>query len=202
MSPRSLAAIAVSASTLSAAHADIAHPYGWRVGTDGQGTILVDFIWEMAHTRWEYSQAGPMRGAIDDSLSFDEYPVEVPEAGLVPFDQPGSEIAIVFTHFDTGVYFYDPADTSTPVNTPGAVFELGTTGTTFNTDSIWQVDPTTQGFDLFADLWSVSFYFTDLTGIYADSEEYTYLLAPVLEFPSPATALVLLPALAATRRRR
>lgn len=197
--PGIIASTLLAALTPSALAED--HPYGWRVGTDGEGAILVDFLWEMSHKKFFYDSA--FRGAYDNSLRFLEYEFEVPELGFVPFDQAGAEIEIVFTHFDTGVFFRDTANPTLPVNTPGARYALGTTGDAFRTDSIWQVDPYVPGFDLQTDTWGVSFYFTDTTGTYADSQVYTYLLAPNLEVPAPSTlATLLLPLAYAGRRRR
>lgn len=197
----STAAIALSAGI---AHA---HPHGYLVSlghehAGGHGNMLqIDFDFGMAHTM-HHSLFG-LPGLSEDMLSFEEILADLNDPhyheGIATIAE-GSKIRAVFTRFDAGVSAYDPFDLSNHMDAPGASFVVGTGGTDFNRNIIWNLDPSAPGFDAGAGVWTADFYITDAAGIHEDSQVYTMSLKMV---PAPGSMLALGAAgLLAGRRRR
>ncbi|MEQ8770214.1 MAG: hypothetical protein RIB60_06865 [Phycisphaerales bacterium] len=194
-----IVAAAVGAVTVATPSAE-AHPYGWRIGQDSSGQIKVDFLWDVTHKAWR-TEPG-FAGLIDDGLNFEEWPVPNPAIDLNPIDA-GSKIVIEIVSFDTGVQLWDPDDLAAgPISSAGEQYSIGTGGTSFVRNAVWEIDYTNPGFDDSKGVWEASFVFRDLSGLMSDSQVYTYKLEPSA-VPMPATAAVLgLGGLVAVRRRR
>jgi hypothetical protein len=176
-----------------------AHPYGWRIGATADDQLTVDFLWQMPHTR--FATHPDFAGVIDTGLQFEEWPVPNPALGLFPL-AAGSKIALEVVSFDTGVRLWDPLDLSSPYDAAGQLYAIGTSGSSFLRDAVWQIDPSAAGFDAGKGTWHATFRFVDRTGTYAASEDYTFLLKPAfVPAPAGAAALLGLGVLAGRRRR-
>lgn len=199
------AAVSLAALALSAGIAN-AHPHGYLVSLGhehsggGHGNMLeIDFDFGMAHTM-HHSLFG-LPGLSEDMLSFEEILADLNDPhyheGIATIAE-GSKIRAVFTRFDAGVSAYDPFDLSIHMDAPGASFVVGTGGTDFDRNIIWNLDPSAPGFDAGAGVWTADFYITDAAGIHEDSQVYTMQL----KVPAPGALPLLAGAGLAIRRRR
>ena len=176
-----------------------AHPYGWRIGATADDQLTVDFLWGMTHKRFATDPG--FNGVIDTGLQFEEWPVANPALGLFPLE-PGAKISIEIVSFDAGVRLWDPLDLSSPYAQPGERYSIGTSGTGFLRDAIWQIDPDAPGFDAGRSVWNATFRFIDGSGLYAASQDYTFRLQPPF-VPGPGgLGALAAAAMIASRRRR
>lgn len=184
-----------------------AHVHGYLIslghehgGGHHENMLNIEFDWGMAHTM-QHAMFG-LPGLSEDMLSFEEIIADIHDPhyhdGVVPIME-GTKIQAIFTRFDAGVSVYDPFDLGTQMNTPDSIFVVGTGGTDFNRNIIWNLDPSAPGFDAGAGLWTADFYIRDASGMHEDSPVYTMSLKMV---PAPGALTLLAAAGLVARRRR
>ena len=194
---RSVITAAALAAVAGTAAADFETDFG--VGRDASNNLVVEFNFDNIAAIPESPDLGAFDGFFSDEPGFAGFDFDEPDEGIFALEA-GAIIRFELISADPGFRVYNPAFTSVLNPGDGFNFDAVTPTSTFDDHPWWTVERSDPGFDESVFEYEVSFRLLDVgTTGYGSTDPITVTFTRV---PTPASAMLLGLAAAATSRRR